>query len=299
MTSEDDTTVSTQETSNTSKDIAQAASSSNGIKETNTAETAASVEKMKLDDAEARAIFEATTQSDLSYVPSPALLSNPSPLPLIRQVDGVDLKVYNGSPSVYQAKNIPVARRGRLDLPIYVTSGGSMVEYNIESDGYDIGFGITAERDDKETVVKDNERVDSQVAPITGKFLVGSVPCALVFIFDNEYSWVREKLISYKITICPPSKDIIMAGRRRRAASALKTLQEDKVSASSRLSKALAHKETLGADITRMEKELEEKKKNLEVASNEEDWLRKRVSCREEQEKMLNSRLQEGWEDEK
>ena len=90
-----------------------------------------------------------------------------------------------------------------------------------------------------------------------------------------------------------------MAGRRRRAASALKTLQEDKVSASSRLSKALAHKETLGADITRMEKELEEKKKNLEVASNEEDWLRKRVSCREEQEKMLNSRLQEGWEDEK
>ena len=143
MTAEDDATASTQETSNTS----------NGGKESNKPEPKVD-EKPNIDDAEARAIFEATTQSDLSYVPSAALLSNPSPLPLIRQVDGVDLKVYNGSPSVYQAKNIPVARRGRLDLPIYVTSGGSMVEYSIESDGYDIGFGITAERDDKETVVK-------------------------------------------------------------------------------------------------------------------------------------------------
>ena len=143
MTAEDDATASTQETSNTS----------NGVKEDSKAESK-SDEKANIDDAEARAIFEATTQSDLSYVPSAALLSNPSPLPLIRQVDGVDLKVYNGSPSVYQAKNIPVARRGRLDLPIYVTSGGSMVVYSIESDGYDIGFGITAERDDKETVVK-------------------------------------------------------------------------------------------------------------------------------------------------
>jgi len=287
MTAEDDATASTQETSNTS----------NGVKEDSKAESK-SDEKANIDDAEARAIFEATTQSDLSYVPSAALLSNPSPLPLIRQVDGVDLKVYNGSPSVYQAKNIPVARRGRLDLPIYVTSGGSMVEYSIESDGYDIGFGITAERDDKETVVKETERVEAQVGAITGKFLVGSVPCALVFIFDNEYSWVREKLVSYKITISPPSKDIIMAGRRRRAASALKTLQEDKVSASSRLSKASAQKETLNAEIARMEKELEEKKKSLEVATNEEEWLRKRVACRENQEKMLNSRLENGWEDE-
>merc|ERR1711862_798330 len=126
----------------------------------------------------------------------------------------------------------------------------------------------------------------------------GSVPCALIFIFDNEYSWVREKLISYKITICPPSKDIISAGRRRRAASALKTLQEDKASASSRLSKSFTQKTMLESEISRMEKELEEKKKSLEVASNEEEWLRKRVSLREEQEAMLNSRLENGWEDE-
>lgn len=287
MTTDESNTVSTQQSNSTSS----VATSTNGIKESEES-------KLKLDDAEARAIFEATTQSDLSYVPSPALLSNPSPLPLIRQVDGVDLRVYNGSPSVYQAKNIPVARRGRLDLPIYVTSGGSMVEYVIESDGYDIAFGITAERDDKETVVKEVERAESQTAPVTGKFLVGSVPCALIFIFDNEYSWVREKLISYKITICPPSKDIISAGRRRRAASALKILQEDNASASSRLSKAFAQKTTLESEITRMEKELEEKKKSLEVATNEEEWLRKRVSLREEQEAMLNSRLENGWEDE-
>jgi len=296
MTAEDANTVSTQQSNSVSSEVV----SSNGLVEAQptTTETNSNETKLKLDDAEARAIFEATTQSDLSYVPSPALLSNPSALPLIRQVDGVDLRVYNGSPSVYQAKNIPIARRGRLDLPIYVTSGGSMVEYVIESDGYDIAFGITAERDDKETVVKDVERAESQTAAITGKFLVGSVPCALIFIFDNEYSWVREKLISYKITICPPSKDIISAGRRRRATSALKTLQGDKASASSRLSKASAQKVTLSTEISRMEKELEEKKNSLEVATNEEEWLRKRVTLREDQEKMLNSRLNDGWEDE-
>jgi len=249
-------------------------------------------------DAEARAILEATTQSDIAYVPTTAVLSNPSPLPLVRQVDGIDLRSYNGSPSVYQAKNIPITRRGRLDLPIYVTSSGSMVEYLVETEDYDIGFGITAERDDKETIVKDVERVECHVVPVTGKFLVGTVPCALIFTFDNEFSWVREKLITYKITISPPSKDIISAGRRRRAASALKTLKEDKASAQSRLDKASATRTTLSAEILRMEQELQEKKKSFDVAKNEEDWLIKRVALREEQENLLNRRLEEGWEDE-
>lgn len=265
---------------------------SNGIKEPQSAAN------LNFDDAEARAIFEATTQSDLSYVPSAALLSNPSALPLIRQVDGVDLRTYNGAPSVYQAKNIPVARRGRLDLPIYVTSGGSMVEYAIETDIYDISFGVSAERDDKETVVKESERVESHLNPVTGKFLVGSVPCALIFSFDNEYSWMREKLVSYKITITPPSKDIISAGRRRRATSALKTLQDDKVSAETRLSKASVQRLTLTNEVLELEKELEEKKKSLVVATNEEEWLTKRVALRVEQEEMLNKRLEHGWEDE-
>lgn len=249
-------------------------------------------------DAEARAILEATTQSDIAYVPTTAVLSNPSPLPLVRQVDGIDLRSYNGSPSVYQAKNIPITRRGRLDLPIYVTSSGSMVEYLVETEDYDIGFGITAERDDKETIVKDVERVECHVVPVTGKFLVGTVPCALIFTFDNEFSWVREKLITYKITISPPSKDIISAGRRRRAASALKTLKEDKASAQNRLDKASAIRTTLSAEILRMEQELQEKKKSFDVAKNEEDWLIKRVALREEQENLLNRRLEEGWEDE-
>lgn len=268
----------------------------NGIKEPQSIKEKDS--NLNLDDAEARAIFEATTQSDLSYVPSAALLANPAAFPLIRQVDGIDLRTYNGSPSVYQAKNIPVARRSRLDLPIYVTSGGSMVEYAIETNAYDIAFGVTAERDEKETIVKDIERADSSLKPINGKFLVGSVPCALIFSFDNEYSWVREKLISYKITITPPSKEIISAGRRRRASSALQTLLDDKASAETRLAKASTTRLTLSDEVQELERELEEKKKSLLVAQNEEDWLTKRVTLRDEQLEMLNSRLENGWEDE-
>jgi len=250
------------------------------------------------EDAEARAILEATAKSDSNYVPSTAVLSNPSHLPLMRQVDGIDLKLYNGSPSVYQAKNIPVGRRDRVDLPIYVTSSGSVVDYAVETADYDIGFGVTAERDEKETVVKEVERVDSNLNPVTGRFLVGTVPCALVFTFDNEYSWVREKLITYKVTITPPSKEVFLTGRRRRATSAIKTVEEDKSSALGRLEKASAQRTSLTAEILRMEEELEEKKKSLDVVQKEEDWLVKRVALREEQNGMLKERLEKGWDDE-
>ncbi len=99
--------------------------------------------------------------------------------------------------------------------------------------------------------------MDSHLAPITGKFLVGSVPCMLVFLIDNEYSWMREKLVSYRITVTPPSPEVLMSGR-----------------------------------------ELEEKKKSLQVAEREEKWLVTRVGLRKEQYELLNKRLTEGWADE-
>eukprot|EP00586_Coscinodiscus_wailesii_P011629 CAMPEP_0172512198 /NCGR_PEP_ID=MMETSP1066-20121228/242402_1 /TAXON_ID=671091 /ORGANISM="Coscinodiscus wailesii, Strain CCMP2513" /LENGTH=331 /DNA_ID=CAMNT_0013291893 /DNA_START=26 /DNA_END=1021 /DNA_ORIENTATION=- len=247
---------------------------------------------------EAKAVAEATATADAAYVPSPALLSASSPLPLLRQVDGPDLRSYNGSPSVYTAKSIPIAVRGRLDVPIYVTSGGSVVEYSVSAEWYDIAFGITAERDDKETIVKEMERVDAHLAAITGKFLVGSVPCVLIFSFDNEYSWLREKLITYKIVVTPPSKENVSAGRRRRANSALKIVSEDKASAVTRLDKATKQKTDLREEVDKLEKELIERKKSLEVAEKEEEWLRLRVELRQEQTDMLKKRLEQGWEDE-
>jgi len=247
---------------------------------------------------EARAVSEATASADASYVPSPSLLSASSPLPLLRQVDGPDLRSYNGAPNVYSARSIPIGASGKLDVPIYITSGGSVVEYNITSEYYDISFGVIAERDEKETIVKEMGRVNSHEKAITGKFLVGSVPCTLIFSFDNGYSWLRQKVITYKILVTPPTKQNISAGRRRRAASALRAVEEDKASAEIRLGKATSQLTEMSEEIDKLEKELAERKKGLDVTKKEKDWLQERVDLRHTQVEMLSKRLNEGWEDE-
>eukprot|EP00581_Thalassiosira_minuscula_P016471 CAMPEP_0183719044 /NCGR_PEP_ID=MMETSP0737-20130205/12141_1 /TAXON_ID=385413 /ORGANISM="Thalassiosira miniscula, Strain CCMP1093" /LENGTH=115 /DNA_ID=CAMNT_0025948725 /DNA_START=115 /DNA_END=462 /DNA_ORIENTATION=+ len=78
-------------------------------------------------ELEARAIAQAMQSADASYVPSPSLLASEDPQPLLAQVDGPSLVNFNGKPSVYQAKSVPVALRAKFDVPIHVTAGGSVV----------------------------------------------------------------------------------------------------------------------------------------------------------------------------
>lgn len=247
---------------------------------------------------EARAINEATASADSSYVPSPAMLAETDPNPLMQQVDGTSVKNYTGTPNVYQAKDIPLAVRSKVEVPIYITSGGSVVEFSVESATYDIAFGVVAEREDKETVVKPVERVDANIKPCYGKFLVGTVPCVLIFTFDNEYSWFTEKQISYKVTVTPPSKENVLMGRRRRAKSALKSVEEDNEKASARLETAVKNRETLTAAVAELEQRLAEQKESLEAVIQEEDFLKNRVDLRTTQRDMLQNRLADGWEDE-
>jgi len=147
--------------------------------------------------------------------------------------------------------------------------------------------------------IQELARVDSHIAALTGKFLVVSVPCALIFTFDNEYSWFREKSITYRITVTPPAKQHIIAGRRKRATSALQCVQNDKAAASQRLDKASSKRNVLREEISRLEKELEEKKKTLGVVQREEEWLKQRLELRGIQEQELEKRLTLGWEDER
>ena len=57
-------------------------------------------------DMEARAIAEAMQSADASYVPSPSLLSADDSAPLLAQVDGPDLTLFNSNPNVYQAHTV-------------------------------------------------------------------------------------------------------------------------------------------------------------------------------------------------
>lgn len=250
-------------------------------------------------DLEARAIAEAMQSADASYVPSPSLLSADDSAPLLAQVDGPDLTVFNSKPNVYQAKAVPVHLRAKLEIPIHVSAGGSVVEYEINTDLYDIGFGVTAEREEGITNVKEKSRVDSHLEAVTGKFLVGSVPCALVFSFDNEYSWFREKKVSYRITVTPPKVEHVVTGRRLRAKKALEAIRKNHAELDERYESAAQKRSELEDAILHLEKELAEKKKSMDVVVKEEQWLEKKLAIRDEQIELLSQRLQNGWADEK
>ena len=224
-----------------------------------------SADKKKLQEMEAKAVAEANATADAAFQPSPSVLNASTAAPLLDQVDGPTLKGYEGKDSVYVGRSVPVSAGGSLTVPIQVTTPGSVVEYAVENKQYDIEFGITAERDEGVTIVAENTRCEATAAPITGKFLVGTTPCLISFKFGNHYSWMREKIISYKITVTPPNKESLVAGRRRRAKSCLKAVEEDLKSAEKRLTSTGQQKSTLEAELLALQKQLDEKKKSLEV----------------------------------
>ena len=131
-----------------------------------------------------------------------------------------------------------------------------------------------------------------------GKFLVGTVPCLLQFKFDNEYSWMREKVVTYKVTITPPSKETLISGRRRRAEACKRAVEGDLKSADDRLDKAQDQKASLQKELDALKKQLEQKQKSLKVIETEEKWLQERVARRKDQHKLLQQRMDQGWEDE-
>ena len=105
-------------------------------------------------ELEAKAVAEATATADDSFMPSPSLLNASSPQALLQQVDGPSLSGYEAKESVYVGKSVPVALRGKMEVPIHVTAPGSIVEFAIESKAYDISFSVVAEREEGITVVK-------------------------------------------------------------------------------------------------------------------------------------------------
>ncbi len=136
-------------------------------------------------------------------------------------------------------------------------------------------------------------------SPISQKFLVGSVPCLLTFRWDNSYSWMREKVISYRITVTPPNRDSVIKGRRRRAVPCLKAVQKDLQELKLQTKTAKAEKEAKRNLVEKLKKQLEDAQEDLKNAEKEEAALLEREKLRKEQESALLQRVQKGWPDEK
>ena len=139
----------------------------------------------------------------------------------------------------------------------------------------------------------------SEESPLKQKFLVGTIPCLIKFSFTNDYSWMREKLVSYKITVTPPSKESLLQSRRSRASTCLKVVQAEMKKELPRLEGVQKQKKSLETELESLKKQLEKKQKELEEATKEETLLTERKALRTEQERLLNERLKSGWKDEK
>ncbi|KAG7341200.1 hypothetical protein IV203_023151 [Nitzschia inconspicua] len=266
--------------------------------------SAAAENKKRLQALEAKAVAEATASADAAYTPSASLLNASSPELLLKQVDGPSLADYYdpnstaGKESVYVGRSVPIAAGGSLTIPIQVSSPGSVVEYSVENKQYDFGFSITAEREEGVTIVKETTRVDASKEPITGKFLVGTVPCLIQFQFDNDFSWMREKVVSYKVTVTPPSLQTLTAGRRRRAKACLKAVTEDYQASKSRYQAASDQRTLLETELEQLKLEIAQKEKSLKVVVEEEKRFKDRLGLRQEQINLLQDRLENGWHDE-
>jgi hypothetical protein len=108
----------------------------------------------RLQALEARALAEATASADAAFVPSASLWNATTPTPLLEQVDGPSLSKYHGKESIYVGRSVPLSAGKTLKVPIQVSSPGSVVEYSVENKSLDVGFGITAEREQGVTIVK-------------------------------------------------------------------------------------------------------------------------------------------------
>jgi predicted nuclease with TOPRIM domain len=110
---------------------------------------------------------------------------------------------------------------------------------------------------------------------------------------------MREKVISYRITVTPPNRDSVIKGRRRRAIPCLKAVQEDLTELKAQTQMVKAEKETKRNLVEKLKKQLHDAQQELENAEKEEAILVEREKLRKEQESALLQRVQKGWPDEK
>lgn len=112
------------------------------------------VDQRRFEEMEAKAVDRAKASADAAFRPSPSILNAQSAAVLLQQVDGPSLKTYEGTESVYVGRAVPLAAGSKLNIPINVSTPGSVVEYAVELMAYDVEFSITAEREEGITIVK-------------------------------------------------------------------------------------------------------------------------------------------------
>uniref|UniRef100_A0A2C9JGU4 CRAL-TRIO domain-containing protein n=2 Tax=Biomphalaria glabrata TaxID=6526 RepID=A0A2C9JGU4_BIOGL len=102
-----------------------------------------------------------------------------------------------------QMENATVARGDKLSIDLDVTKAGSVLRWEFKTDGYDIGFGVFRQEGPEKVTVVEPERVNSHMVPEDGNYTC-DVPGKYTLVFDNSFSWTRDKAIQYSVEIIQP-----------------------------------------------------------------------------------------------
>ncbi|XP_052073547.1 SEC14-like protein 2 isoform X1 [Mytilus californianus] len=111
---------------------------------------------------------------------------------------------------------VNVKRGSSLQVDVDVKAAGSCIRWQFTTEGYDLGFGVYKKtKDEKQHAGKmipvvHSERVDSHLVPEDGSVAVKEAG-AYVVRFDNTYSYIRSKTISYLIEVLEPEVEEVNA----------------------------------------------------------------------------------------
>ncbi|XP_059168234.1 retinal-binding protein-like [Physella acuta] len=102
-----------------------------------------------------------------------------------------------------QMENVTVARGEKFTVDMEVTKPGSVLRWEFKTDGYDIGFGVFRQDGDEKVAVVPVERVNSHMVPEDGSYSC-DVTGTYTVVFDNSFSWARDKTVQYVLEIIQP-----------------------------------------------------------------------------------------------
>ncbi|XP_050412466.1 retinal-binding protein [Patella vulgata] len=81
-----------------------------------------------------------------------------------------------------------------------ITEPGTVISWEFQTEGYDIGFGVFYLKDGKQISVVAMERVNSHMVPQDGNLSCQEIGTYIV-CFDNTFSWTRSKTVKYRVEV--------------------------------------------------------------------------------------------------
>lgn len=155
-----------------------------------------------------------------------------------RELDGCFLHFVDASDTFHwNSSDVIIPWDWSLKIPVAL--GGSIISYSFFTVHGDIGFGVVFKLPDgsDEEVVLESNRVPSDVEAITGSFKVPREG-VVYFKWDNSFSWLTSKLLSYSIELHQPSLAVADNTRAMKARNMLHANTEDIRRSELRLAKA-------------------------------------------------------------